>query len=58
MTTRTLNITTCVWLSADWQALIRLGYATAIVADDGLAVMWRGFAARDYLRNVQQLPIR
>ena len=49
---RSLNITACVWLSADWEALIRLGYSTALVGDDGVAVMWKGFAARDYIRNV------
>lgn len=49
---RHLDIHTCVWLSQTWVALIHDGYQTAIVADDGLAVMWRGSAARDHVRNV------
>jgi hypothetical protein len=49
---RHLDIETCQWLSVRWFELIRAGYTTAIRADDGVAVMWKGFAARDYVYNV------
>lgn len=50
---RHTDIKTCRWLSTEWAALIREGYATAMHDDQEpyIAVMWRGSAARDLIRN-------
>ena len=54
---RHLDIITCLWLSAQWAALVRDGYSTAVVSDDRVAVMWKGYAARDHVRNVMGAPV-
>ena len=54
---RHLDIITCQWLSAQWAALVRAGYSTAVVSDDRVAVMWKGYVARDHVRNVMGAPV-
>lgn len=49
---RHIDIETCQWLSKRWLELIKAGYRTEILSDDRVAVMWRGAAARDYVKNV------
>ncbi len=49
---RHIDIETCEYLSPRWLALIAEGYHTALRSDDQIAVMWRGAAARDHVRNV------
>lgn len=49
---RHLDLVTCQWMSNQWLDLIRDGYTTAIVSDEGVAVMWKGFAARDHTLHV------
>lgn len=51
---RHIDIVTVQWLSPSWAELIRQGYRTEIISDDRVAVMWRGSAARDYVKNVMQ----
>jgi hypothetical protein len=48
-----IDIRTCRWLSPEWVNLIREGYHTVLHDQDDphLAVMWRGSAARDLIRN-------
>lgn len=46
------DVVACLWLSARWLELIQAGYSTAIVGDDNIAIMWRGPAGRDHVRNV------
>lgn len=50
--TRRIDIETCEWMGPRWLELIRRGYRTELISDDRVAVMWRGSAARDYVRNV------
>lgn len=52
---RRIDIVTCQWLSPKWAELIRAGYHTALLEkQDGVAVMWRGEMASDYVRNVMR----
>lgn len=49
---RHIDIETCEWMSPRWLQLIQAGYRTELLSDDRIAVMTRGLAARDYVRNV------